>query len=80
MISLCREAFSHFQGALGKAKHILQRHKTFNYILELRSKSKFKVADSEALKCVMWHADLCDEQQPPIYSGHGQNMQRKDEG
>lgn len=38
------------------------------------------MADSEALKCVMWHADFCDEQQPPIYSGHGQNMQRKDEG
>lgn len=36
VISHYKETFSHIQGAVVKAKHILQRHKTFNYIFELQ--------------------------------------------
>lgn len=72
-----------------KAKHILQRHKTFHYIFGLQGKSKFKVADSDSAE-MQWQADLCDDRQPcwvkttvniltsalnpPTCCGHGQSM------
>lgn len=50
VIALCHDTF---QGALVKAKHILQRHKTFDVSFELQAKSKVAQFDSTCIQTPM---------------------------